>query len=525
MAVNNEYTGLLAFQQTSHNHNMSSSPEDRSGIPALIVGAGNGGRLICEELRRNPHWGLVPAGFVDDNPALIGKNVSHVRVFADTSRIPEMVAAHGIEVVILAIPSADRVTHARLGDLARQTPARVLTMPDLGAILRGENSATAIHDVRPADLLNRASVSANGPRCRDFIAGRRVLITGAAGSIGSELTRQVAQLAPSELILLDINETGLYDLELDLQLAASDVPLRLIVGTVTNRTRIDRIVRQTRPDIIFHAAAYKHVPLMEQNPDEAVWTNVLGTRSVAEAAARHGVSRFVLVSTDKAVRPSSVMGATKRLAELEMATIAEETGLSACGVRFGNVLGSRGSVIPTFNQQIDVGGPVKVTHPEMKRYFMTIPEASSLIIEAGALGDKGAIYMLDMGEEVSILDLAHKMIRARGLRIGKDIEIVFTGMRPGEKLREELNLPSEATNLTANQKIRRLTTSRALAAAYREARERIETLLIQTDDMPIRPSLLKIISAVDGMHNLGPAAQHELANFVEPTVSATRVSA
>lgn len=518
-------TTLPKSQPASLEKKVARPAAETSGLRTLIVGAGNGGRLLGEEIRRNPDWGFAPVGFVDDNPQLIGKSVGHIKVLGPTSIIPDLVQANNIEAVILAIPTADRATQARLGDLARQTSARVLTMPDLGAILRGDNSATSIHEVRAADFLNRPSVSAHGPRCTNFISGKRVLITGAAGSIGSELTRQVAQLAPGELILLDTNETGLYDLELDLQLSSSPVRLRMIVGTVTNMLRMDRVIRETRPDIIFHAAAYKHVPLMEQNPDEAVWTNVIGTRSVAEAAARHGVSRFVLVSTDKAVRPSSVMGATKRLAELEIASVAESTGLSTCCVRFGNVLGSRGSVIPTFNRQIDAGGPVKVTDPDMLRYFMTIPEAASLIIEAGALGDKGAIYMLDMGEEVSILSLAHKMIRARGLRIGKDIEIQFTGMRPGEKLREELSLPSEAANMTANEKIRRLTTSRKLSDAYREARQQIETMIIQSDNMRIRPALLAIVASVDGIQSLGQAVQQELALFARESRAETRVSA
>lgn len=531
MAARNDYADYIDASQeiidrhiTTENKTLKPSGE-ALGLRALIVGAGNGGRLLSEEIRRNPEWGFTPIGFVDDNPRLIGKSVGHIKVLGPTSLIPDLVQAKDIEAVILAIPTADRATQARLGDLARQSSARVLTMPDLGAILRGDNSATSIHEIRPADFLNRPSVSAHGPRCTNFISGKRVLITGAAGSIGSELTRQVAQLAPSDLILLDTNETGLYDLELDLQLTASTVQLRMIVGTVTNMQRMDRIIRQTKPDIIFHAAAYKHVPLMEQNPDEAVWTNVIGTPSVAEAAARHGVSRFVLVSTDKAVRPSSVMGATKRLAELEIASVAESTGLSTCCVRFGNVLGSRGSVIPTFNRQIDAGGPVKITDPAMMRYFMTIPEASSLIIEAGALGDRGAIYMLDMGEEVSILSLAHKMIRARGLRIDKDIEIQFTGMRPGEKLREELNLPSEAANLTPNKKIRRLTTSMKLSRDYSIAREQIESLIIQSDNMRIRPALLAIIASVDGVQNLGQAARQELAMFAEEINTEIRVNA
>lgn len=419
----------------------------------LIVGAGEGGKLLARELGRNAVWGYRPIAFVDDDPKKLGTRIQGLPVLGDTQAIPAIVQREAVDVVIIAIPSGTDIAMARIRDLARQSSARVLTMPHIGQLLRGEASSPKPYNFDLVDVLGRPAIGHDVARCRGFIAGRRVLITGAAGSIGQEVTRQVAQLGAAQVIALDINETGLFDLQQEVAVKSSGTNFQPVVASVTNPSRLAAVFARYRPEIVFHVAAYKHVPLMEEHPAEAVITNVVGTYETAQAAARFGVERFVSVSTDKAVRPSSVMGASKRVAELAIQAVARETGLSACSVRFGNVLGSRGSVMLTFQRQIDAGGPMTITHPAMKRFFMTIPEAASLIIEAGVLGDRDAIYLLDMGEEVSIVDVAQRMIRMRGLRVGKDIEIVFTGLRPGEKLQEELRHGHETVRATLHPKI------------------------------------------------------------------------
>lgn len=492
------------YRRRSHRPS-ASPPRDPPLQSTLLVGAGAGGRLLVKEMNRNPSWGFRPVGFVDDDPRLRRRRVLGLPVLGSTKELSAIVSSLGIDVVVIAVPSATGMTIARLAETARQSAARVLTMPDIGMLLRGEASLATLSRVDVSDVLGRPAVEPNIERCERFIAGRSVLITGAAGSIGQELTRQVAQLAPAHLIVLDSNETGLFDLHADIAGQLPDLTIHPVVASVLNARRMTALLAHYRPNVVFHAAAYKHVPLMEQHPEEAVMINAVGTHRVAMAAAAAGVERFVLVSSDKAVRPSSVMGATKRIAELALREVGAETGLSTCCVRFGNVLGSRGSVIPTFVRQIEGGGPITVTHPEMKRYFMTIPEAASLIIQAGAFGDRNVIYMLDMGEEVSILQLAERMIRLRGLRIGRDIEIVFTGLRPGEKLREELALDSEITSPTAHPKIRVLASSGsgspcpAIAEMLRHLREVVQS----GDPDRVRAAVFAIIHAVDA-----PAGAH-----------------
>jgi FlaA1/EpsC-like NDP-sugar epimerase len=448
----------------------------------LLVGAGDGARLLAHELRQNPNWGFHPVGFVDDHPAKLGSRIAGLPVLGTTYDIPGVVQRKHIDVVIVAIPSATDVTLARITDVARRSSARVLTMPSIGAILRGEASPTLLRKLKIEEILGRPEVWADIDRCRDFVAGRRILITGAAGSIGTELTRQVAELTPAQIIALDNNETGLHDIKQELLLRSARIDVATVVASVTNARRLGAVFAHYRPEVVFHAAAYKHVSLMEDHPEEAAMVNVVGTYRVAMAAAAEGVARFVLVSTDKAVNPTSIMGATKRIAELVVEAVANQTGLSACCVRFGNVIGSRGSVIPTFEKQIEAGGPVTVTHPAMKRFFMTIPEAASLIIQAGAFGDRRAIYELEMGDEVSIVELAKQMIRLHGLRVGQDIQIVFTGRRQGEKLREELTHDHELTEPTPHPKIRRL----------------VQPVMGLTDVFAIDRAIARLVGVVDG---------------------------
>jgi FlaA1/EpsC-like NDP-sugar epimerase/lipopolysaccharide/colanic/teichoic acid biosynthesis glycosyltransferase len=424
--------------------------------PTLIVGAGDGGVLLLNEMRRNRNWSFRPVAFADDDPLKLGSTVQSIPVVGKIAEISEIVDRWNIKVVVIAIPSASEAALNRIADIARQSHARVLTMPNIGALLRGDETVRSLRDATIDDVLGRSQVSPDLSRCRRFISGRRVLITGAAGSIGSEVARQVANLDPELILAVDVNESGMFDLCQELGLSMPQVKVEPIPASVTNRVRLSQTFERFRPEIVFHAAAYKHVPMMEEWPEEAVMVNAVGSARVARVAASFGVERLVLVSTDKAVRPTSVMGATKRLAELSVRAVGKETGLSTCCVRFGNVLGSRGSVIPIFERQINAGGPVTVTDPGMMRFFMTIPEAASLITEAGAMGHADAIYMLEMGDEVSILDLAERMIRLSGREVGRDIDIVFTGLRPGEKLREELSGATEFSLATDHRKIRLL---------------------------------------------------------------------
>jgi len=421
--------------------------------PTLIIGAGQGGKLIASELQRDHNSGLWPVAFVDDDPSLLGGRVRGIPVLGNTSVIAAVASREHIETIILAIPSASELELQRIADAARDTGIPMLTMPSIGNILRGDD-ATRLRAVETSDLLGRPVVETDAIRARAFLGGKRVLVTGAAGSIGREVVRQALRGEPDTIYGLDINESDLYDLQQELKATATNTRFIPIVASVTQPSRLNNLMTQMEPQVVFHAAAYKHVPLMEDFPHEAVQSNIQGTWNVAQAAARVNAERFVLVSTDKAVRPSSVMGASKRIAELVVRDIANATGLSACAVRFGNVLGSRGSVIPLFERQIAAGGPVTITDKRMTRYFMTIPEAAGLIIEAGAFGDSGVIYMLDMGEPVRIVDVADRLIRLHGKRPGSDIEITYTGLRPGEKLFEELALDFETARATGHSKIR-----------------------------------------------------------------------
>jgi FlaA1/EpsC-like NDP-sugar epimerase len=500
-----------ASHALQHEYLQSLPALDRPPIAAtestLIVGAGDGGKLLLREMQRNLSWSFLPVAFVDDDPRKIGARIHGVPVIGAIDDIPTIVDREAINVVVIAIPSAADATLNRIAEIARQSSARVLTMPNIGALLRGEATVRSLRAVTIDDVLGRPAISPNLRRCRRFVTGRRAMITGAAGSIGLEVTRQVARLKPELIVAVDINESGLFDLCQEIQLGIGTVNIQPVVASVTNRSRLAALFERFRPDIVFHAAAYKHVPLMEEWPEEAIMVNAVGSLRVAQAAADAGVDRFVLVSTDKAVRPSSVMGATKRLAELAVRVVGQETGLSTCCVRFGNVLGSRGSVIPIFERQINAGGPVTVTDRNMKRYFMTIPEAASLIIEAGALGDPGVIYMLQMGEEVSILDLAKRMIRLSGRQEGRDIDIIFTGLRPGEKLREELSFPTELSLATDHPKIRLLrdAANDRPSSALLQDLERIEEAARAGNPEFLRPLLFEIIGIEQDLYRFEQA--------------------
>ena len=426
---------------------------------AVMVGAGEAGNLLAREIQRYP-TGYRLIGFVDDDPLKWGCRIQGAEVIGGIADLTAIVAAEQAEEVILAIPSAGPEELRRLVQQCEATDVPFKVLPGISEVLSGRVGMSQVRELRIEDLLGREPVDLELPELAEDLGGRCVLITGAAGSIGSELARQVALHAPSRLVLLDQAETDLFFLELELREVHPDLDLVAVVGDIVDEPQIDRVMRRVSPDRVFHAAAYKHVPLMEANVEQAVKNNVVGTAVVARAAGQHAVGKFVLVSTDKAVRPANVMGSTKRLAELAVLELQDRFPATTYGaVRFGNVLGSKGSVLPIFKRQLEAGKPLTITHPEVTRYFMTIPEAVQLILQASLLPEfRGHVAMLDMGEPVKIMDLALNYLRLSGVppRLGETYR--FTGLRPGEKLHEELAAPHEGAVDTSIPKVRLLTT-------------------------------------------------------------------
>ena len=461
----------------------------------LIAGAGEAGALILRELRANPQTGLIPVGFVDDDPRKQGMLIQRVRVFGGREAIPALVRDQQIDQVIIAMPAAPGSAVRGIVDICDQAGVRARIIPGMYELLSGAASINQLRDVQIEDLLRREPVHTDTAQIAALIRGRRILVTGAGGSIGSELCRQIVRCEPAELIILGHGENSIFDIHNELlrsrgaeEQGSGGDTLRItpVIADIRDADRLAAVFTAHRPEIVFHAAAHKHVPLMEDNVEDAVTNNVLGTRRLVEASIAAGVDHFVLVSTDKAVNPSSVMGATKRVAELIVQEAAQRTGRAFVAVRFGNVLGSRGSVVPFFQRQIAAGGPVTVTHPDVKRYFMTIPEAVQLLLQAAALGCGGEIFVLDMGDPVRIVDLARDLIRLTGLEPDRDIEIRYTGLRPGEKLFEELFGADEAYGRTQHEKIFVYRNGNSAAAAeahlgHRQAARKASELADQLD--------------------------------------------
>jgi len=419
----------------------------------LIYGAGDAGVTLLREIRRNPRLPYRVLGFLDDRPEKKGARILGVNVLSAGNQVEAQVKKHDIDTILIAIPSATGADMTRILERCHAAGAECKTIPGLGEIIEGNGLAAQIRDVAVEDLLGRQPVHLEEHQIRSTLEGKVVMVTGAAGSIGSELCRQIARFNPAGIVGFEIAESSLFEIDREMRQEFPQTPFYPEIGSIQNRTRLDEVLRQYSPSVVYHAAAYKHVPLMEAHVFEAVENNVFGTYNVATAAAAHGVHDFVMISSDKAVRPANIMGATKRIAELLI--LALQNGRTRyVAVRFGNVLGSNGSVIPIFKKQIASGGPVTVTHPDMRRFFMTIPEACQLVLQAAAIGEGGQICVLDMGEPMKIVDLARNLIFLSGLRPDKDIKIEFSGMRPGEKLYEELSGMLENTVPSSHEKIR-----------------------------------------------------------------------
>ena len=420
----------------------------------LIIGGGNGGSMVINELYNNPQLNKVPVAIVDDERSKIGRIMHGVPILDSTYEIESIVKKMKIDEIIFSIASINNERKQEILKICNQTKCRVRTIPGIYEIIDGKVDIKKIRDVEIKDLLGRKPVEVNLNEISRYITDKVVLVTGGGGSIGSELCRQIAANNPKMLIIVDIYENNAYEIEQELiRLYKGNINLKTIIASIRDVKRMDRIFEQYNPNVVFHAAAHKHVPLMEVSPGEAIKNNVFGTKNIAELSHKYGVSRFVLISTDKAVNPTNIMGATKRAAEMIIQTMNECSKTEFVAVRFGNVLGSNGSVIPLFKKQIEEGGPITVTHPEIIRYFMTIPEAVQLVIQAGSMAKGGEIFILDMGQPVKILDLATNLIKLSGLEPGKDIKINYSGLRPGEKLYEELLMAEEGIIDTQHEKI------------------------------------------------------------------------
>jgi FlaA1/EpsC-like NDP-sugar epimerase len=430
----------------------------------LVVGAGYAGVSLVQEMQRNPQLGFYPVAYIDDNPDKLNLKICGIPVLGNRWQISEFVKSLQIQKVVIAMPTVAGTVIREIVDICKTTGIPTSTLPGIHQILNGRVRVDAIRDVRIEDLLRRESVETDIEKVAQFLQGKKVLITGAGGSIGSELCRQIFKCSPAEMILIGHGENSVFNIQQELEQlvrvikqdskAQTTTPyISAFIADIRFRLRLEQAFEQFQPDVIFHAAAHKHVPLMELNPAEAITNNVLGTKNLLDLSKQYSVQHFIMISTDKAVNPTNIMGASKRVAEMLVLQAARDNNKPYNVVRFGNVLGSRGSVVPTFKKQIAAGGPVTVTHPDICRYFMTIPEAVQLVLQAAVIGRGGELLMLNMGEPVKIVDLAEELIRLSGYEVNKDIEILFTGLRAGEKLFEELFIQGEEYKLTQHEKL------------------------------------------------------------------------
>jgi FlaA1/EpsC-like NDP-sugar epimerase len=435
------FVGGLRFslRLIAENHRRSKTiAQDGQGTRILVVGAGDAGALVAKELQKNPQLRKIPVGFLDDNPSKQKNEIHGVPVIGSVSSIAQSIEKYNVDEVIIAIPSAPGSVIRQVTNACRAKGVKSSTMPGLYELLGGKISINRLREVEITDLLRREPSNTDPKLVGGSLRGKTILVTGAGGSIGQELCKQIARWGPKALVLLGHGENSIFTTMLELQEIFPGLTIHPVIADIRNFLRISSIFHEFRPDVVFHTAAHKHVPLMELNPEDAVTNNIVGTCCLVDAAMKLGVEKFILISSDKAIRPVNIMGATKRIAEMIVLNAADQRDGVFSVVRFGNVLGSRGSVVPLFKRQIANGGPITITHPDMKRYFMTIPEAVNLVLQAAAMGKGGELFMLNMGEQVRIQDLAEDLIRLSGLEPGRDIEIVTTGIRRGEKLSEDL---------------------------------------------------------------------------------------
>lgn len=485
--------GVRAFVRYRHEQQVANliGPDFRKRV--LVIGAGESGALAVRELLRHPETGMKPVAFLDDDPMKHGQRISNVSVLGPVSMAKEVILDQKVDEVLIAMPSKGGSAVRQVIDQVREARPNMVykIIPGVYELLSGKVDVRRIREVDIDDLLGREPVKLDTDAILGYLSGKRVMITGAGGSIGSELVRQICRFSPGELILFGHGENSIYALERELERDWPTVKFHGVIGAIQNGARLDYVFSRYQPDIVFHAAAHKHVPLMEENPEEAVFNNIIGSRNLISLGLKHGVTHFVNISTDKAVNPTSVMGASKRMVEFLVQDAAQLAGShqTFVSVRFGNVLGSRGSVIPIFKSQIAAGGPVTVTHPDMVRYFMTIPEASQLVLQASGHGRNGEVYILDMGEPVRILDLARDLIRLSGLEPDVDIPIQFTGMRPGERLVEVLMTESERTDETPHEKIFVARARPADSAALTATVDALQNAALRSDHAKIRDLL------------------------------------
>lgn len=424
-----------------------------TSINVMIIGAGAAGNMILKEIESSSYLNLRAKCVIDDQPGCHGKLLRGVPIVGGRDKILDAVSQYGIDEIIYAIPSSGMQTRKEILSICKESGCRMRTLPGMYQLINGDVSVAKLREVEIEDLLGREPIQINTEEVMGYVSGKVVMVTGGGGSIGSELCRQIAAHNPRQLVIVDIYENNAYDIQQELIRKYPNLNLAVLIASVRNTNRINSIFETYHPDIVYHAAAHKHVPLMEDSPNEAIKNNVMGTYKTAQAADKYGTEKFVLISTDKAVNPTNVMGASKRICEMVIQMMNQKSETNFVAVRFGNVLGSNGSVIPLFKKQIAEGGPVTVTDPNIIRYFMTIPEAVSLVLQAGAYAKGGEIFVLDMGEPVKILDLATNLIKLSGYKPGEDIEIKFTGLRPGEKMYEELLMDEEGLKKTANKMI------------------------------------------------------------------------
>ena len=459
----------------------------------MIVGAGTSGSVILKEMTTSSLVNGCVVCFVDDDKNKAGKFLNGVPVAGNRNDIPRLAEEYKIDEIYIAIPSASAKERKAIIEICRETGCQVKILPGIYQLINGEVSIAKLRNVEIEDLLGRDPIRVNLDEIMGYVSGKVVLVTGGGGSIGSELCRQVASHNPKQLIIFDIYENNAYDIQLELKEKYPDLDLVVLIGSVRNTHRIETVFKKYRPDIVYHAAAHKHVPLMEDSPNEAIKNNVFGTYKTAKAADKYGTKRFVLISTDKAVNPTNIMGASKRMCEMVVQMMNARSKTDFVAVRFGNVLGSNGSVIPLFKKQIEQGGPVTVTHPDIIRYFMTIPEAVSLVLQAGAYAKGGEIFVLDMGEPMKILDLAKNLIRLSGYEPDVDIPIIFTGLRPGEKLYEELLMDEEGLQDTPNKLIH---IGKPIEFDMERFEEQLEELypIANQDGDRIREAVMKIVT-------------------------------